>query len=205
MNKIVNIIVFLCLSGFFLNCKRDYPTIDQFEEWKLRKETIGRSGPGFLWQLSTEELTDGHFDLAGNRLFYLNTSRDHIREVTLTVTKLNETFQDPTFRIYGRFQQCLLMSTPTVSSGTFNPSGIFQRNDLSTISQYSGITWTPSLSKSLVNSKETYKFKVYMDSKDSLCTEGFIQVDMIAPVIINSQGSYSDGDYLYFVKRNIKK
>jgi len=206
MNKIVHILVFFCLLGATWNCKKNSPKPgddNPFEEWKFEGETSDRPGPGFSWRLSTDNPTDAsqHLDLAGNRLFYLNGSGEHVREVTLTVTKKSESSIDPTFRIYGRFQQCLQISTPVISSGAYKSSGIFQGEGIGSSSQYSGIVWTPVLSKSPVNSKETYKFKVYIDSKDSLCTEGFVQVDMIAPAAINSQGSYSDGDYLYFIKR----
>lgn len=205
MNKIVRTLVFFCLLGIIWSCKKNSPkpdNINPFEEWKFKGESSDRPGPGFSWRLSTDNSTDAnqYFDLAGNRLFYLNTSGGHTREVTLTVTKQGESFIDPSFRIYGRFQQCLLMSTPTVSSGTYKASGIFQGEGIGGSSQYAGFIWTPVLSKSQVNSKETYKFKVYIDSKDSLCTEGFVQVDMVAPAAIYSQGSYLDGDYLYFIK-----
>jgi hypothetical protein len=93
------------------------------------------------------------------------------------------------------------MSTPTVSSGVFKESGTFRRDGIGGSSSFSGMVWTPVLSKSPVNSKATYKFKVYMDSKDSLCTEGFVQADMVAPAEINSVGSYLDGDHLYFIKK----
>lgn len=205
MNKIVRLLVFFSLPCIFWDCKKKDPqpgNTDPFGEWKLDGETIGRAGPGFSWRLSTDNQADGHFDLAGDRLFYLVSSADYIREVTLTVTKLNEAPVDPTFRIYGRFQQCLLMTVPTVSSGTFKASGIFQRNGIISNSQYSGMNWSPVMAKSPVNSKATYKFKVYMNKKDSLCTEGFVQVDMVAPAAIISSESYSDGDHLYFIKWN---
>jgi hypothetical protein len=205
MSKIVRLFIFFSLSGIFWDCKKNDPqpdNTDPFEEWKLYGETIGRPGPGFSWRLSTDKQADGHFDLAGDRLFYLDSSGDYIREVTLTITKLDEAPVDPTFRIYGRFQQCLLMTVPTVSSGTFKASGIFQRDGIISNSQYSGMSWSPDMAKSPVNSKAIYKFKVYMNKKDSLCTEGFVQVDMVAPAAINSTASYSDGDHLYFVKRN---
>jgi len=204
-NKIVRILVFLSLSGIFWDCKKNGPEPDNsnpFEEWKMEGETIGRSGPGFSWRLSADNQTDGHLDLAENRLFYLNTSSGHVREVTLTITKKTESYIDPTFRIYGRFQQCLLMSDPTVSSGGFKASGIFQRDGIIVSSRYSGVAWTPVFAKSSVNSKATYKFKIYIDSKDLLCSEGFVQVDMVIPAAINSEGNYADGDHLYFVKKN---
>ncbi|GLU52786.1 hypothetical protein Dfri01_22470 [Dyadobacter frigoris] len=197
--------MFFCLSGILWDCKKNNPKPDNtnpFEGWKLEGETNDRPGPGFSWRLSTDNQTDGYFDLAADRLFYLNMSSEHTRDVILTVTKRDDSFIDPTFRIYGRFQQCLLMSTPTISSGAFKASGIFQGDGIGSNSLYYGITWTPALSKSPVNSKETYKFKVYIDSKDSLCTEGFVQVDMVAPAVINSKGSYLDGDHLYFVKKS---
>ncbi|MCE7044607.1 hypothetical protein [Dyadobacter sp. CY312] len=204
MKRIVRILVFSGLCGFLWECKKNdiHPdNTNPFEKWKLHGETVGRSGAGFSWKLSTDNQTDGHFDLAGNRLFYLNKSIDHIREITLTITKLDGRVVDPTFRIYGRFQQCLIMSHPTISSGTFKASGIFQEDDILNSSQYSGMTWTPVLAKSTVGSKETYKCKVYFDEKDSLCTEGFVKVDMISPADIKSVGSYPDGDYLYFIKK----
>ena len=197
-----------CLSWIFLACKKTSPNPDgtsPFEYWKLHGETIGRPGAGFSWRLSTPGQTDSrdYVDLAGNRLFYLNSSADHIREVTLTITKRDESSIDPTFRLYGRFRQCLLMSTPTASSGSFRASGTFQRDGIGGGgAQYSGILWTPDLAKSPVSGTATYKFKVYFDSKDSLCSEGFVQVDMIAPADINSVGNYSDGDHLYFVKKD---
>lgn len=204
MNKIVCFLMFFCLSVILWDCKKNSPKPDEtdpFEGWKLEGETNDRPGPGFSWRLSTDNQSDGYFDLAGDRLFYLSNSGEYSREVTLTVTKRNESSIDPTFRIYGRFQQCLLLSVPAVSSGTFKESGVFEHDGIGSSSLYSGITWTPTLSKSPVNTKETYKFKVYINSKDTLCTEGFVQVDMIAPAPISSQGGYLDGDHLYFVKK----
>jgi hypothetical protein len=166
-------------------------------------QSSDRPGPGYSWRLTVENQTDpnGHIDIAANRLFYLNASDQFAREVTLTVTKWEESSVNPSFRIYGRFQQCLFMSTPTLSSGDFTASGIFERVGISGSARYSGTIWTPALAKSPVNSKATFKFKVYTDSKDSLCTEGIIQADMTSPATIISEGSYSDGDYLYFVKK----
>ncbi|MCF0055025.1 hypothetical protein [Dyadobacter sp. CY356] len=205
MNKIVCYLMFFCLSVILWDCKKKSPKPDNndpFERWNLQGESGDRPGPGFSWRLSTDNQTDGYFDLAGDRLFYLSNSSEHSREVVLTVTKLDESFIDPTFRIYGRFEQCLLMSKPTISSGAFKESGTFQGNGIGSGVQYSGITWTPTLSKKTVNSKETFKFKVYINSKDSLCTEGFVQVDMVGPAAINSEGSYLDGDHLYFIKKS---
>ena len=207
MNKIVRILVFFSLSGIFLDCKKNGPKPNDrnpFDEWKYEGETTDRHGPGFSWRLSVDNQTglNGHVDLGGNRLFYLNVTDDGSREVTLTVTKKEESLINPSFRIYGRFQQCLLMSAPTVSSGAFTSSGIFQRDGIIGSAQYSGNTWTPALAKSPVNSKATYKFRVYIASRDSLCTEGFVQVDMLTPAAINSGGSYPDGDHLYFIKKN---
>ena len=189
MNKIVCILLFFVLSGIFLGCKKDSPTPDAanpFDEWKFTGETGARSGPGYSWRLSVSNQADttGHFDLAGNRMFYINAFGATFREVTLTVTKREESSANPSFRIYGRFQQCLLTTAPTASSGDFTASGIFERRGIVNNAQYSGITWTPALAKSPVNSKATYKFGVYIDSKDSLCAEGFLQADMVAPAAI---------------------
>ncbi|MCF0050377.1 hypothetical protein LXM25_09935 [Dyadobacter sp. LJ53] len=206
MTKIVRILVFFCLSTIFWDCKKNDPEPDgtnPFDAWKFEGETTDRPGPGYSWRLSVDDQSgaNGYLDLAGDRLFYLNASGEGTREVILTVTKREESSADPSFRIYGRLQQCLLMSAPRVSSGNFTASKLFERESVSNSAKYSGMTWTPALAKSPVNSKATYKFKVYIDSKDSLCTEGFVQVDMVAPAVINSAGSYSDGDHLYFIKR----
>jgi hypothetical protein len=204
MNKIVRILVFFSLSGVFWDCKKNSPQpgdTDPFGVWKFQGESGDRAGAGYAWRLSPDNETDqnGRFDIASTRLFYLNDA--FVREVTLTVTKREESSFNPSFNIYGRFQQCLLMSDFTVSSGGFAESGIFQRDGMIGSAVYSGITWTPDLAKSPVNTKATCKFKVYIDSQDTLCTEGFVQADMTAPAAVNSAGNYSDGDHLYFVKK----
>jgi len=209
MEKIVRILIFFCLTMIFWDCKKNNPEPDAsnpFDSWKMEGETSDRSGPGYSWRLSADNQmgTNGYFDLAGNRLFYLSVFSEGIREVTLTVTKREESSFNPSLRIYGRLGQCLKMSAPTVSSGILKASEIFQREGTINSAHYSGITWTPALSQSPINSKATYTFKVYIDDIDSLCTEGFVQVDMVAPAAINSLGSYLDGDYLYFIKKHNK-
>lgn len=207
MEKIVRFYIFFCLTMILWNCRKKDPepnSSNPFDSWKMEGETSARSGPGYSWRLSADDQkgTNGYFDLAGNRLFYLNASDSGTREVTLTITKREESLVDPSFRIYGRLGQCLRMSTGTVSSGLSRLSGTFQREGIINSDYYAGITWTPALAQSPVNSKATYSFKVYIDEIDSLCTEGFVQVDMVAPAVINSAGSYLDGDHLYFIKRN---
>ncbi|MCE6991449.1 hypothetical protein [Dyadobacter sp. CY323] len=204
MTKIARVIVFFILSVTIWNCKKKNPEpeVNNPGEWQFG-EIDDRSGPGYSWRLTVEDQTNanGYIDMASNRLFYLDPGDQFAREVTLTVTKWGESQVNPSFRIYGRFQQCLLMSAPTLSSGGFTGSGLFERTGISGSAQYAGTIWTPALAKSPVNSKATFKFKVYTDSIDSLCTEGFIQADMTFPALITSEGSYGDGDYLYFIKK----
>ncbi|MHA4739481.1 hypothetical protein [Dyadobacter sp. MSC1_007] len=208
MSKIVRLIVFFILTLIIWDCKKKNPEPDDDRPGGGHFAPVGnRTGPGYFWQLTVANQADpnGYTDIAENRLFYLNESDQFAREVTLTVTKREESSVNPSFRIYGRFQQCLLISNPTLSSGDVTPSGIFERvGNTGSSAQYSGITWTPALAKSPVDSKATLKFVVHTDSKDSLCTEGFVQADMIYPAVITSVGSYFDGDYLYFLKKKAK-
>lgn len=205
--KIVRLIAFFIFVLFVSDCKKKNPEPEGNKPGAGQFGPTGdRSGPGYSWRLTIANQTDpdGHIDIADNRLFYLNESGEFAREVTLTITKWEESSVNPSFRIYGRFQQCLLMSAPTLSSGDVTSSGIFERVENMGSAQYSGIIWTPALAKSPVNSKATFRFKVYIDSKDLLCTEGFVQTDMTHPVVITSAGSYFDGDYLYFLKKKPK-
>jgi hypothetical protein len=204
MIKIVRFIVFFILPLIIWNCKKKDPEPADNRPRPGQFGPIGdHTGPGYSWRLTVagQEDPNGYIDIGDNRLFYLNESDQFAREVTLTVTKWQESSVNPSFRIYGRFKQCLLMSAPTLSSGDHTSSGIFERIGILGSALYSGMAWTPQLAKSPVNSKATFKFKVYTDSKDSLCTEGFVQADMTFPAAINSVGSYFDGDYLYFVKK----
>jgi hypothetical protein len=61
MDKIVRILMFFCLSGIVLNCKKNNPKPDNtnpFEQWKFEGETSDRPGPGFSWRLTTDKPTD---------------------------------------------------------------------------------------------------------------------------------------------------
>lgn len=202
--KIVHVILFFIMTLVTWDCKKKNPEPDDNRPGGGQIRPIGnRKGPGYSWQLTVANQADpnGYIDIAEDRLFYLYKSDQFAREVTLTVTKWEQSSANPTFRIYGRFQQCLLISTPALPSGEVTPSGMFERVGIAGSAQYSGISWTPALAKSPVDTKATLKFKMYTGSNDSLCTDGFLQVDMTYPALITSAGSYFDGDYLYFIKR----
>ncbi len=205
MIKIVRVFVFLILSVISWDCKKKNPGPDDQNPAGQRPwgENDERRGPAYSWRLTVDGQTSpgAYIDMPTDRMFYLDASDDFAREVTLTVTKTDESAINPSFRIYGRFQQCLRMSAPTLSSGDYTPSGIFERAGLMGSSQYAGIKWTPELDQSPVNSKATCKFKVYIQEQDAFCTEGFVRADMTFPASIASVGSYPDGDHLYFVKK----
>ena len=161
-----------------------------------------RVGPGYTWQFTTPNQTNPaeYTDASGNRVFYLKASAGYVRSVTLKITKSSASSVNPTFRIYGRQGQCLTLSTPTVSSGTYTTTtfvhDIFNPN----ATTYSGYSWTPTLGASALNATATFTFNVA--TPGTSCVEGFVDADMTSPTTINSAGNYWDEDSMYFVEKS---